>query len=125
MSRDRRDQRGGHPLRNPYMLDCMCCEVSTKHDATGTAFGRTRAQSESYAIAEQPPVPADVDPLEAAEAPGDPHAYLAGRCVRCHVSEHDDLPGHEPCAPKQDDEPITFTSESGRAPRSSHPSFLA
>lgn len=124
MSRDRRDQRGGHPLRNPYMLDCMCCEVSTKHHATGTAFGRTRAQSESYAIAEQPPVPADVDPLDPAEDPRDPHVYHLGRCVRCNVSIDDDLPGYEHCASKADDGPVHFTSESGRAPSSSHEVFL-
>lgn len=65
MSRDRRDQRGGHPRRNLDMLGCMCCVATTKRDAADDAFGRTRAERDRYAIAEQSLVPEDFDPLEA------------------------------------------------------------
>lgn len=47
MSRNDRDKAGGHALRHPTRLDCLCCPATTKHDVL-----KTRGIEKRRAIAE-------------------------------------------------------------------------
>lgn len=115
MSRSERDQPGGHPIQNPRLMDCHCCERVTARDRIGT-----RSADQQRTISEQ------LSTGDNSESRPSQHVYIAGRCIRCHTDWIDaDLPGLSSCPGKEDDQPIVYSTATGEEPESSHPAITA
>jgi len=116
MSRDERDQAGGHPNRNPRLLSCLCCVAITDRGREKTrSVERQNAVFEGLAAIE--PTSWETEP--------DPHVYFLGRCIRCNVRELAVglYPGTQQCPGKDDDAPVVYSTSSDGETRSSHPIY--
>lgn len=127
MSHDDRNQAGGHPIRHPHLLDCMCCPRLTKQN-TRPARGEVRLR----AIDEELGVRRFIDMRDAHVEYEGPevfhdggHIFEGERCIYCHTNVYDiglypDAPAICP-VPR---EPLNYSTETGHGASSTDPRLL-
>lgn len=127
MSHDDRDQAGGHPIRHPHLLDCMCCPATTKQDARpARRADRDQAIEEQLGRGRWTDAVDDLEddaPIVVLHDGG--HIFEGERCVYCHTNVYDI--GIYPDAPEIcpiPREPLEYSTETGKGPSSTDPRLL-
>ena len=111
MSHSDRDARGGHAVRYHDFYACGCCPVLEPKGKSRTRATREREADNFRASADGEGAEEDEPFLF------EDHVYVAERCVRCNSNVYDVmLYGPEACPGKQNDEPISYTTETGHEP---------
>lgn len=115
MSRDDRDKAGGHTVRHPGLLDCLCCKTLNLREERLPRVTRKRLELQRRVVAEG-------ENQTEKNSSYTEHAFAAGRCIRCGLDHIDAAvyPGLEVCEGKAEDTPISYSTSTGQTPVSSH-----
>lgn len=123
MSRDDRDQPGGHPLRHPALRDCLCYPALDLREDYRPRATRKRLELQRRAAAEEDRwIDGVNDPVDK-DSLYDQHVFVGGRCLRCGTDWIDAsiYDGLDECPSRDMDAPVIYTTTTGQIPSSSHP----